>query len=212
MFWVLHGVLKEVEPDTFAVLEQAETSTPNPSASSHLERLTIDIPASLASAPSNIQSAEEQQESEMQMYWYELEDGHMLTEGYLSLGCLRILAFCRWRGSIRCYPCSCRRRMHTTGRRKNYGISLPRKYERVNWSLSKARAVGTNSFNSRTASSKRETATALPENAIKFAPPKLCKYYHDVTIRCMQQIPTNQSPISEISSSKVSLPSSISSR
>jgi hypothetical protein len=31
MFWVLHGVLKEVEPDTFAVLEQAETSGPNQS-------------------------------------------------------------------------------------------------------------------------------------------------------------------------------------
>jgi anaphase-promoting complex subunit 2 len=36
----------------------------------HMRRLTLDIPSSLTSAPSNIQSAEEQQESEMQMYWY----------------------------------------------------------------------------------------------------------------------------------------------
>jgi anaphase-promoting complex subunit 2 len=72
MFWVLHGVLKEVAPDTFAVLEEAETSTPNQSSPSPCPtRLTLDIPASLASAPSNVQSAEEQQESEMQMYWYE---------------------------------------------------------------------------------------------------------------------------------------------
>jgi len=31
MFWVLHGVLKEIAPDTFYVLEQAETSPPNQS-------------------------------------------------------------------------------------------------------------------------------------------------------------------------------------
>jgi len=31
MFWVLHGVLKEIAPDTFCVLEQAETSPQNQS-------------------------------------------------------------------------------------------------------------------------------------------------------------------------------------
>jgi len=31
MFWVVHGVLKEVAPDTFSVLEYAETSAPKPS-------------------------------------------------------------------------------------------------------------------------------------------------------------------------------------
>jgi len=31
MFWVLHGVLKEIAPDTFCVLEQADTSSPNQS-------------------------------------------------------------------------------------------------------------------------------------------------------------------------------------
>lgn len=31
MFWVLHGMLKEVEVDTFCVLEQAETARPNQS-------------------------------------------------------------------------------------------------------------------------------------------------------------------------------------
>ena len=29
LFWILHGVLKEIAPDTFQVLEQAEEASPN---------------------------------------------------------------------------------------------------------------------------------------------------------------------------------------
>lgn len=60
LFWVLHGVLKEITTDTFYVLEHAEEAPSNQAiAASALE----EVP------PSNIQSTAEQAESEMQIYW-----------------------------------------------------------------------------------------------------------------------------------------------
>jgi hypothetical protein len=60
LFWVLHGVLKEITTDTFYVLEHAEEAASNKAIAASV----------LESAPSNVQSTAEQAESEMQIYWY----------------------------------------------------------------------------------------------------------------------------------------------
>jgi anaphase-promoting complex subunit 2 len=70
LFWVLQGILKETTADAFYVLEHAE----EPSSQGDLPSL---IPLTLAIAASalvvaelsNVQSAAEQAESEMQVYW-----------------------------------------------------------------------------------------------------------------------------------------------
>jgi hypothetical protein len=60
LFWVLHGVLKEITTDTFYVLEHAEDAPTNQAIAA----------SALESGPSNVQSTAEQAESEMQIYWY----------------------------------------------------------------------------------------------------------------------------------------------
>ena len=78
LFWVVHGVLKETSTDTFRVLEHAEEASHNQSTPpvsrplSHFSsfRTNYSLPAVTASTQSNVQSAAEQAESEMQIYWY----------------------------------------------------------------------------------------------------------------------------------------------
>jgi anaphase-promoting complex subunit 2 len=82
LFWVLHGVLKEIAPDTFYVLERAEAASPNQGMTFSLSLIGSAIAASaMVSAPSDVQSTAEQAESEMQIYWYNslLCDAHSRT-------------------------------------------------------------------------------------------------------------------------------------
>jgi anaphase-promoting complex subunit 2 len=70
LFWVLHGILKEIAPDTFYVLEHAEADSPNQCTSFPFELTSAATASAIVAAPSNVQSTAEQAESEMQIYWY----------------------------------------------------------------------------------------------------------------------------------------------
>lgn len=71
LYWTLHGILKEVAPNTFHVLEYAEAGSPNRGLGT--KKISIDDLALstsvMATTTSNVQSAAEQAESEMQIYW-----------------------------------------------------------------------------------------------------------------------------------------------
>jgi anaphase-promoting complex subunit 2 len=69
LFWVAHGILKEVSPDTFQVLEHAEAASPNQCLFPIHSNVAVTASA-IVSASSNVQSTAEQAESEMQIYWY----------------------------------------------------------------------------------------------------------------------------------------------
>ena len=74
LFWIVHGVVKEIAPETYCVLEYAEATslnqcipTPTKGGIQLISAITV---SAIASASSNVQSTAEQAESEMQIYWY----------------------------------------------------------------------------------------------------------------------------------------------
>lgn len=136
MFWIVHGVVKEVAPETYRVLEHAEATSLNQSTSSKRSRggtkLMVAITASaIESAPSNVQSTAEQAESEMQIYWYCLPPWNgILMTGHLLWGCSRIWGFYQWKGYNLCCRCLFHHLIRIIARKRSYGRSWLKKRKR----------------------------------------------------------------------------------